>query len=529
MKGKWLVATALVAAVGVLVWYNLRQAGGTSAGAGSATPAGPKNAPVVKVIKAEKRDLTQTVAAPGLLEASGIREVRAPFSSPRVKVLVGIGDRVKEGQVVAELESDAQRLQVTNQEASVARAEAAVAQYLQRKRTEPVTIAQRVESARAAMGQAELGLESALKADSTAQQQVAQARAALLGVQNRANSLNDAVEQTRAKLTSAEAAYRANPTGGQARQAYEDARSAYETALRSSAESARQTAADLAQAQQTLQIAEQKALESGGEKTASVRQARLSLESARQALQAAQLDAEQGGVLTEQIRSAELDLLAAREALEQARQKLAQASVKAPFAGTVLTLTLKNGQPAAENSLLMELGGLESLVVKARVDEVDIGKVKLGQELTIRSNAYLSDRFPGKVSRVAAQSTAQPQGGAGYYEVQGQVENAEGKLKAGMNTEARIRTERRSGVIVVGLESVREEGTRASVLVVRENQVEVRPVKLGLRTQTQVEITEGLAEGDQVIVAPFTLIQKLKDGDPVRVEVTQLPDRGDEQ
>ncbi|HWI62876.1 MAG TPA: hypothetical protein VNT75_13605, partial [Symbiobacteriaceae bacterium] len=117
--------------------------------------------------------------------------------------------------------------------------------------------------------------------------------------------------------------------------------------------------------------------------------------------------------------------------------------------------------------------------------------------------------------------------GGTFYEVQGEVANRDGKLRAGMSAETRVVTQSRSGAMVVGLESVREEGDNASVLVVAGNKVEVRPVKLGLRTQTQAEVVAGLKDGEQVIVAPFTLIKSLKNGDAVRVEVVPPQDRGD--
>ena len=66
------------------------------------------------------------------------------------------------------------------------------------------------------------------------------------------------------------------------------------------------------------------------------------------------------------------------------------------------------------------------------------------------------------------------------------------------------------------------------MLVVKEFKVELRPVKLGLRTQTEVEVVEGLKEGEQIIIGPFTLIKSLKDGTLVRTEVVEQPVRGDE-
>ncbi|HWI60261.1 MAG TPA: biotin/lipoyl-binding protein, partial [Symbiobacteriaceae bacterium] len=123
MNRKWLIAIGFVAVVGVLVWANLRKAGPSTETASQ----GPKNAPQVKVVKMEPRPLTQRVMAPGALEATGPREIRAPFATQRVKLLVGAGDRVAAGQVIAELEADDLRVQVASLEAAVARAESSLA------------------------------------------------------------------------------------------------------------------------------------------------------------------------------------------------------------------------------------------------------------------------------------------------------------------------------------------------------------------------------------------------------------------
>jgi HlyD family secretion protein len=490
LKRKWLIAAGFVAVVALLVWANLRKAGpgpdvGTTAAAGV-----PKNAPAVKVVKMAPRDLTQRVMAPGTLEATTPQEIRAPFTTQRVKLLVGAGEKVTAGQVIAELEADDLRLQVASLEAAVIRAESALAQLRTQQQGEPLTFSARLQSANAQLIAAEAGLENALKQAEAARQRLEQAQAALRAVQSRA------------------------------------------AVGTSDAAAARALAAELATAYENVAQAEQDVAESG-EGSAAVRQARAQLASAQLAVQSARADEATGGISDGQFRAAEADLAVQRANLEVARTKLAQAQVKAPVAGTVLTVVLKDGQPAQQTQVICEIGVLDRLTVRARVDEVDVGKVQVGQVLSITNNAYPTEKFEGKVTRVSAQSTAPDARlgatGGTFYEVQGEVANQGGKLRPGMSAEARVITETRKGVLVVGLESVREEGDKASVLVVANNKVEVREVKLGLRTQTQVEITGGLKEGEAVIVSPFTLIKNLADGAVVRTEVVEAQDRGDEE
>lgn len=488
MNRKWLIAAGFVAVVALLVWANLRKAG-PGPDAGTAAAAGvPKNAPQVKVVKMAPRDLTQRVMAPGTLEATTPREIRAPFATQRVKLLVGPGDKVTQGQTIAELEADDLRVQVASLEAAVARAESALAQLNTQQQSAPVTLSSKLQSATAQLAAAEAGVENALKQATLAQQKLEQARAALRASQSRA------------------------------------AAGTADTAA------ARALAAELATAYENVAQAEKEAAESGDGSPA-VRQAQAQLTSAQLSVAAAKADEATGGVSAGQFRSAEADLVAQRASLVAAQAKLAQAQLKAPAAGTVLTVALKDGQPAQQGQVLFELGGLDALTVKAKVDEVDVGKVQVGQALSITNNAYPTEKFAGKVTRVSAQSTTPDArlgaSGGTFYEVQGEVTNRDGKLRPGMSAEARVITETRKNVMVVGLESVREEGGKASVLVVANNKVGVREVELGLRTQTQVEITKGLAEGEEVIVGPFTLIKSLKDGVAVRAEVVEAQDRGD--
>ncbi|HEY8346935.1 MAG TPA: efflux RND transporter periplasmic adaptor subunit [Symbiobacteriaceae bacterium] len=517
-KRKWLIGGLLLLVVGGLVWFNLSKAGITTARV-------PKNAPQVKVAPVTRQDLVQKVVAPGTLEATDIQEIRAPFSTTRVRMLVGVGEQVKAGQPLAELESDQQRVTVANLTAQVAQAQSTLSQLLEQQQLAPITAQQQLEQAKAALLQAEEGLRNA---PIQAAQQVEQARATLLGIQSMIDQVNAQVEQARIAMEQAELNYRANPLDASLREAYEQARAAYEDALRTSSSTFQQYAAQLASAQAALEMAEARA---EGEDPLAVQLARVNLESAKQALAAAQLRVEQTGALADQVRAAQANLNAAREALRLAQSKLDQAVVVAPTDGVVLKVALEDGQPAAENTLLYQIGTLNTLTLKARVDEVDVPKIQPGQRVTIKTNAYLNEQFEGTVTRVAAQAT-QPTGPTQststtpYYEVQALVENPEGKLKGGMTVEATFETASRSDALVVELGSLREDEDGTFVLVVKDNKVQLRPVTVGLRTQTHAEILQGLTEGEEIVTGPFNLVRSLSDGDWVRIEAGSAKEDG---
>jgi len=344
-----LIGGALVLVVGGLVVFNLYKAGSPASGV-------PKNAPQVRVAQVERQKLVQTVVAPGNLEATSIQEIRAPFTTTRVRMLVGVGDEVKAGQPLAELDSDQQRITVANLQSQVAQAQSSLANLRMQQAT---TAQQSLEQARIELV---LAQEAFANASLTASQQVDQARSALLQIQSQSAALNAQVEQARTALQQAEAAYRADPLNTAAKQAYDQARAAYEEALAASTTSARQLAAQLAQAQAALQIAESHA---AGEDSVALQQARAQLQTAQLAMEAAQLNVEPDGPLAEQVRAAELSLNAAQQALSLAQDKLNRAVVTAPADGTILSVHLEDGQAVMEEGLLFKLGTLGQVQLKA--------------------------------------------------------------------------------------------------------------------------------------------------------------------
>jgi HlyD family secretion protein len=390
-------------------------------------------------------------------------------------------------------------------------------------------MAQKLETAQAQLSQAMESLLAANRKESASRQRLDQARSALLSVQSRAAVGDQEVRTAREKLAAAESAYRANPSEASAQRAHDEALSAYRALLQRSAVGLKQTAADLSQAYEGVRAADEELAVAGSADPSALDAARRQVEGARLSLAVVQREAELGGTLSAQTYASEVQLSALRTQLKGLHSQMEAAVLKAPVAGTVLKRYVQDGQPVPQNQPLMTLADLKQMMIRIRVDELDIPRVSLGQSLRVRTSAFGTEGFKGKVSGVAAQGTTDPKTGGIMFEVMGIVENPAHRLRSGMSGQARIEAETRSGVLVVGVESVREEGETASILVVHDHKIQVRPVRLGLRTQTQVEILEGLEAGEQVVVSPFTLIRDLKDGALVHTEVIDPPNRGDEE
>lgn len=516
MKRKVLIAAALLAAVAGLFAFNLIDRDTPASGRGGAVQ-GPSGAPQVRVQTVQRGSLLQEVIAPGILEARDVHEIRAPFNTRSVALKVGIGDRVAPGQVLAVLDSDDLALQVSAQEAQVARMESSLAALRLQQQEAPLQLNQRLAQARAQLLQAEDNLAAVLRQDDVLRTRLEQARLNVTTLQNKSAEGADKLAAARAALLDAEKAYQADPASAALRAAYEQARAAYDEVLRQSQQAAEQAAAQLRAAYDELAAAEAEYARVSGENAVAVQLAVSQVEAARIALQLAEMEAQSGGTLAEQVRAAEIELEAARTSLNALRQKLAQAELTAPAAGTVLAVAIQDGMPAQETQVLLTIGDLDVLKVTAQVDELDITKLEAGQPLSVETNAAPGERFEGRVTRVAAQAAVTPTGSP-YFPVEGEVVNRDGMLRAGLNAEVTIATAERHDAIVVPAAAVRTDNGEMSVLVVENFTVRVRTVVAGLRTETEIEILEGLTEGEQVVVSPFTLINSLKEGDAVRVE-----------
>ncbi len=158
---------------------------------------------------------------------------------------------------------------------------------------------------------------------------------------------------------------------------------------------------------------------------------------------------------------AKSQLIKAQSNLVLARQKLAETIVLSPLDGIVLSRNVSAGQivsSAVSNvgggTTIARIANMEEVYVVAAVDEVDIGKVRIGQETSIVADAYPAQTFRGKVIRIAAQSTVVQN--VTTFDVVILVPNQDNKLKAGMNTSITIDVEQKDDVILISNELLRD-------------------------------------------------------------------------
>ena len=158
--------------------------------------------------------------------------------------------------------------------------------------------------------------------------------------------------------------------------------------------------------------------------------------------------------------NAESQLVKARTDFDSARQRRADATVRAPVAGTVLEQLVSSGQvivsatsSVSGGTALLRMADLGRIRLRALVSETDIGSVKPGQTATVSMEAFPQRSFQGEVEKVEPQAVVQQS--VTMFPVLISITNEAGLLLPGMNGEVSMQVDHRDNVLAVPLDAVR--------------------------------------------------------------------------
>jgi RND family efflux transporter MFP subunit len=228
-----------------------------------------------------------------------------------------------------------------------------------------------------------------------------------------------------------------------------------------------------------------------------------------------------------QVEAAKSNLQMAQSQMAVAQSKMAHdqalydySKITAPFAGVVtqryanLGTLMQAGTSSSTAMALVKLSQQDLFRLVIPVPESYVRYIKVGDPVNVRVPALNRD-FPGKVARFSVdvgQATRTM-----HTEVD--VPNPKGLLIPGVYAEATLALDRKGNALVVPLQAVNQEGDQASVLVVTpSNQIEHRPINLGIQTENEAEVLSGLQEGDQVVISDKG---GLRPGESVHPQLTQ--------
>lgn len=181
--------------------------------------------------------------------------------------------------------------------------------------------------------------------------------------------------------------------------------------------------------------------------------------------------------------------------------KLGFAKIFAPISGTVATLQVREGQTLNANQnapLLLKISDLTEMTLRAEVSEADVQKIKRGMPVYFSTLGDSKTFYHSTVRQILPTPTVLND--VVLYQVLIDIENSERTLMDAMTTQVFFVQEQEKEALAVPLAAVKGRGRNQFVLLKQGEGVVRTPVKVGIKNRTHIQITEGLSEGDEVVV-----------------------------
>jgi multidrug efflux pump subunit AcrA (membrane-fusion protein) len=195
----------------------------------------------------------------------------------------------------------------------------------------------------------------------------------------------------------------------------------------------------------------------------------------------------------------QIEVAGAQSSLDEAKEQLLEASIIAPFDGIVVEVAAEAGETVQANTTIIHMVDPTKLEVEALVNEVDIAKVREGQEVSLTFDALGRRSLAGQVSYVSLTGIAEA--GVVDYRVIMTVEPPRGtQLREGLTGSATILAEQRENILLVPNRAVSRRRRDRLVQVLVDGIPQERIIKVGVSDEQYTEVVEGLAEGESVIV-----------------------------
>ncbi len=451
-----LAAIGLVAAAGYWGFH-------TSQAQAEQTPPAPATVPVTTC------DVQQSVSAPGYLVNTNQVTVQMPSTGQVAEINVRAGEQVAQGQVLASL-SDREKF------------------------------ASAVTAANLALLQAKQDLEdlqaSAATEQAQAQLDLANAQETLDDAQRKRTAMNYSRASNSLVVENAETDY------ALAKSVYKDAQKAYDKVAHKRLTNPERSAALKAlldaknRMDRAFAIYNWYLLPPSAQDIAQA-DAEVAVAETNLSDTQARWERLQDGPDSLKLETANAKVQDAQANLDQARKNLENVDIRAPFDAVVLDVQVSVGQSLQEGAGVLVLEDPQALEVQSTVTEEDLPNVQIGQAAEIFFDALPDIQATGTLSRIVPQRVA---GDRPLYTVYLSIDQVPEKLIAGMTADASIVTAKAGNVLCLPRSVVRASaGDTTSVKVWTGDHEESREIQVGLRGDTNIEIRNGLSEGEQVV------------------------------
>lgn len=219
------------------------------------------------------------------------------------------------------------------------------------------------------------------------------------------------------------------------------------------------------------------------------------------------------GAISQQMIDQSLAELKEKKALAEESSVLAsKMTITAPFDGVLGKIKVNPGEYVRIGEDIVTLTDTKNLRVEFSISEQFLGQLKLGQQVTLTTSSYPGKKFYGKVAYIAPTINTEDR----TISVYADVPNDEGLLTAGLFVNVTQLMGSKNNVLLIPAISLVATIDGQQVYKIVNNKAVASPVKVGQRTENQVQILEGLILDDTVVV---TGQHKLKDGTPVKYKL----------
>lgn len=205
----------------------------------------------------------------------------------------------------------------------------------------------------------------------------------------------------------------------------------------------------------------------------------------------------------------------AQAAYDAAEDILHRSNVVAPFDGVVYLLPLKQGSFVQAGDLLLQEADLSHLIVRAYVDEPDIGRLVKGQKTEVTWDAVPGRVWTGTVATLPA--TVKLRGTRNVGEATIALDNEDYKLLPNVNVSVSIIIAQHDSVLTIPREALRQDDSTPYVYQIIEDKLRRHEVTVGASNLVKVEVTKGLNDKDVVALNSTSTMKSLRDGSPVKV------------
>jgi HlyD family secretion protein len=215
-----------------------------------------------------------------------------------------------------------------------------------------------------------------------------------------------------------------------------------------------------------------------------------------------------------EIAKVEAQVTEARAANDAAQEMLRNANITAPFNGTVYSVPVHIGTFVNAGELLVQVADLRKMQVHAFVDEPEIGKLQVGQRVSLTWDAIPGRTWDGVVAHVP--TTVVSRGTRSVGEIVLNVDNQDLKLLPNVNVNVMITTARQDNALTVPREAVVQESGKHYVYVINDGHLKRTEVQTAISSLTRIQVVKGLQDNQTVALGAVNS-QSLADGAPVKM------------